>query len=459
MLTRILWYLPNRVMDVLDIVRLRAAVGPGLEAGVRVTDVGALYMGNSRSFWVGIPGERAPGSFPRPAGAAQKQGLVLFGVDASDVTPNPPRYEFSEIGAQLHLGVVGVEAGVVPAELADFLVGLFGMDPSGDDLPRSAESAPREPGRVLAYDHHNRVFPLKPRPDEFPDTGERLDYLYENLPIRLRGYMQSVDRSLVEEEEYLLEQPPVTKLEIGVWGEYISEPTSNMDFDQRFRLDVELPNFERNLSLFVDSDYNDDLPGTDVQDAERRGLVFGFRRQLEKLNISGDVGMKTRLPPELFARLRWRPEWNWGETGMHFEQRLFWENEDGFGVLSNFQAYRWLGESHEWMFRNLTAARFSESTQGAEWQQTLSVGHMTHLVDEYLRNSNISTDDAVQCLSYRASVFGNDRDLTKYRTTVLYRHPLYNQFVLVEVEPGLEWRDENDWTTQYRLTLGMVLLF
>jgi hypothetical protein len=457
--TKTLWYLPNRVLDLLDIVRLRAAVGPGLEAGVRITDVSSLYAGKSRAVWLGLPGERTPGGLPHVAGVTQKRGLVLFGVDATDLTPYPPRYEFSEIGVQLHLGVAGVEAGIVPNAMVDFLFGLIGKDWSGDDLPRSGPAKPAKPGRVLSYDHDNREFPLYPRPDEFDGTSERLDYLYENLPIRMRGYMHSLDRSLVDEEAYVIEQPPVTELEFGIWAEYISEPSATTDFDQRFRLDVEFPNVERNLSLFVDTDYNDDLPGTDVRDAENRNFVLGFRRQLEKMNISGDVGVKARWPPELFARLRWRPQWNWGETTMNFEQRLFWENEDGFGVLSTFQAYRWVGDSHEWIFRNLTAGRFSESTDGAEWQQTLSFDHMTRLVNEHHRSQDIGTNDALQCLSFRASVFGNDRIHNKYRSTVLYRHPLYKEFVILEVEPGLEWRKEYDWTTQYRVDVGMVLLF
>src|SRR5262245_39031928 len=36
---KLLWYIPNRISDVLDIVRARVRVGPGLEVGARVTEL------------------------------------------------------------------------------------------------------------------------------------------------------------------------------------------------------------------------------------------------------------------------------------------------------------------------------------------------------------------------------------------------------------------------------------
>ncbi len=58
----ILWYVPNRVLDLLDIFRLRIRVGPGLAANFRITDYGAFYIGNYNSVYVGLPGPRSPHS-------------------------------------------------------------------------------------------------------------------------------------------------------------------------------------------------------------------------------------------------------------------------------------------------------------------------------------------------------------------------------------------------------------
>ena len=39
------------------------------------------------------------------------------------------------MGAGLHLLLLGVEAEVHPFEIIDFVAGLVGYDPSGDDVP------------------------------------------------------------------------------------------------------------------------------------------------------------------------------------------------------------------------------------------------------------------------------------------------------------------------------------
>jgi len=44
--TRLLWYAPNRILDLLDMFRLRLRIGPGLAANVRMTDYGAFYIGH-----------------------------------------------------------------------------------------------------------------------------------------------------------------------------------------------------------------------------------------------------------------------------------------------------------------------------------------------------------------------------------------------------------------------------
>ena len=457
--TKTLWYIPNRVLDFVDMFRLKIAVGPGLEAGARITDPFTVYAGSSRTVYVGLPGERAPGEWPSILGATQKTGLVLLGADASDLHPDPPRYEFSEIGVQFHLGAVGMEAGVVPSEALDFLHGILGRDRSGDDLPRRQPRIPRSPGRVLRPEFEGASYPLDIQPDSFSSLGERLDYLQKNVPVRMQGYMHHLDRAFLEDHHHVEAQPPVRDLEVSLWYEFISGPDGSHDLDAKLKIDVELPNLERNLSLFIDSNYNDALPGEDQVNIDDSGVAVGLRRQMEQYDLSADVGIHSGIPPELFTRLSWRPGWEWGETTMGFEQRFFWENEDGFGTLSQLHAYRWLGDAHHWLFRNLSAARFSESTTGMEWQQTFTLGHMTHLVEENRRESNVGLRDALQCHGWKASVFGNDRLLETYRATMIFRRPLYGNFVLLEFEPGLEWRNEHDWTTQYRFDLGVILLF
>ncbi len=72
-LHKLVMYVPNRVLDMLDVVRLRARVGPGVALNVRVTNLAAVLL-------------------------------------------------------------VGLDAGVEPLELLDLVAGLFFIDLRADDL-------------------------------------------------------------------------------------------------------------------------------------------------------------------------------------------------------------------------------------------------------------------------------------------------------------------------------------
>lgn len=91
---RLLWYIPNRVMDLFDMVRLRVKAGPGLSAHVRVTDFASFYVGGHKTVYAGLPGPRYPASVRSPLGLERQKGLVVMGVDASDDLRHPATYTF-----------------------------------------------------------------------------------------------------------------------------------------------------------------------------------------------------------------------------------------------------------------------------------------------------------------------------------------------------------------------------
>ncbi len=130
---KILFYIPNRALDLVDIFRLRAKVGPGISGGIRLTSVASFYGGKHNTIYVGLPGPRAVQKKPRPWGREKEKGITFFGVDATDDSKHEPEHSPSEIGMEVHLLLVGIDAGVDPVEFGDFLAGWIGKDPRGDD--------------------------------------------------------------------------------------------------------------------------------------------------------------------------------------------------------------------------------------------------------------------------------------------------------------------------------------
>ena len=131
---RVLTYLPNRVFDLLDVVRLRARLGRGLALSLRASEWADFYLGSYATLYAGLPGPRGR-VLPRlPAGLESRSGVEVSAVDATLGGPLAPDYGLYEIGAGVQLTLVGFDVGVEPFEFLDFLAGWALRDPAHDDF-------------------------------------------------------------------------------------------------------------------------------------------------------------------------------------------------------------------------------------------------------------------------------------------------------------------------------------
>lgn len=129
-----LLYIPNRVLDILDIFRLRVRVGPGLAAGVRATKVAEAYVGTYATAFVGLPGPRLRPTFKLPLGLESHNGASVSLADATVDGGIGPDYSSTEFGAGFQLAIIGVDFGFDPVEIVDFLTGIVTVDLREDDL-------------------------------------------------------------------------------------------------------------------------------------------------------------------------------------------------------------------------------------------------------------------------------------------------------------------------------------
>lgn len=129
-----LLYIPNRVLDVFDIFRFRARVGPGFSAGIRATKVASAYVGTYATVYGGLPGPRLR-QFPKlPVGLESHSGVTASIADATVDGGIGPDYSSSEFGVSLHLGIIGFDIGVDPVEAADLVTGVATIDIRDDEL-------------------------------------------------------------------------------------------------------------------------------------------------------------------------------------------------------------------------------------------------------------------------------------------------------------------------------------
>jgi hypothetical protein len=130
---KILLYLPNRLFDLTDVVRLRVRAGPGWAVGARVTRFAPFFIGDYQASWVGMPGPRGRASVPLPVGLDAARG-VGFGPVGTGSGSQAPDYGAGEIGALVHVYMLGFDVGFDPVELVDFFAGFAGYDISHDDF-------------------------------------------------------------------------------------------------------------------------------------------------------------------------------------------------------------------------------------------------------------------------------------------------------------------------------------
>jgi hypothetical protein len=127
----IVLYIPNRVFDLLDIVRLRVRVGPGISAGVRATKFASAFAGGHSSVFAGLPGPRGSAKLPLPVGFEVRGGVQVSLIDLSD---SKTYYDPLEIGLEVQPVIVGCNIGIGVLELLDFATGIFMIDLQDDDF-------------------------------------------------------------------------------------------------------------------------------------------------------------------------------------------------------------------------------------------------------------------------------------------------------------------------------------
>ncbi len=132
---KLLLYAPNRILDVLDVVRVRVRLGPGGAIGVRATQPATVSYGMYESIYAGLPGPRNGESFKLPVGIESYDGLQVSVADTAVDGFTGPDYSFTEIGVSVYALFVGADVGVDPIlELADLAAGILFWDMRGDDL-------------------------------------------------------------------------------------------------------------------------------------------------------------------------------------------------------------------------------------------------------------------------------------------------------------------------------------
>ncbi len=308
--------------------------------------------------------------------------------------------------------------------------------------------------------------PLHPE----PDTGRTgmVDRIQQRISGFVLGGMDRTDRAIngafVPETERHLNDlgrffgdrgAPRNRTRIRITP-YVVMTETDTKISSRFRGHFDLPRLEDRVQLVFDNmaddsdllgeyrDFSSRDPARPTDNPERVALRWRF---LNDVRFDSDLAGGLRFTPEpepqvkLRGRMKWaNPYWrvNLGET-------LFWDHDDQFGEITELQASRRLGVRYGLSLRQ--SALYSEVSQGVE------LGSSAGLTRRLSRRRVVTLTGAVGWHTHPNAV------VNEYIVRMPYRQLVYRDWVFVEIEPGLDFHNDNDWDAEPRLTLRLEMQF
>ncbi len=121
-------YIPNRILDLFDILKIGVNVGPGVGFHAEATDPAQALLISRESVGVGFQTLRY---MPFSGGVESASGTGTLPPDTWEGLGW--RHSPTDLRLEIHPEFVGAHAAVDPVEIADFLLGLFLIDIRRDD--------------------------------------------------------------------------------------------------------------------------------------------------------------------------------------------------------------------------------------------------------------------------------------------------------------------------------------
>lgn len=298
----------------------------------------------------------------------------------------------------------------------------------------------------------------QPKPAHFKCFSERLDYIHTNLyndyNTRIERTDQYIGRNLMSREA-----PIASRFRCGLYAQIAQEDSTEFAFSPDFEAEIALPNLEKTWNIIVNTADPQDLPSADPTE-KRNDIRFGVSTIMKKLDLRTDVGIRVTWLPVGYAILKWAPVWNYELWQVRPSQRFFYETDDGFGEQTQLGVYRWFGKRSRLAAGGIAAGTFSESTDGLEWEQTLKVGYIRELIEETGRGKGaVDGSDMARGTWLRYTLSGSDTLITEHRVVLGHRHPLYQRWIYLDIQPGIKWRNESDWSTDPFVLFGLDFFF
>lgn len=219
-------------------------------------------------------------------------------------------------------------------------------------------------------------------------------------------------------------------------------------FDNKFRVRLKLPHFKDRLDLIFSDDEEDSLSQLplEVVNAQARVEDDSFAAAVRFVHHSNsDHVTDTRLgisSGDVFVRARHKTRYSWDKThGLRVEPAVFYFMDDGLGARLLLEYDYQLSLRNQ--FRFDYSIRGSEAFSGIRWKHGFY----------HLHQFSLKQAGALGLVIDGERNGENGFIIDNYTLSYRYRFNAYKRWLFFEIEPFLEWpEDEN-----YKTTLGIAL--
>jgi hypothetical protein len=164
----------------------------------------------------------------------------------------------------------------------------------------------------------------------------------------------------------------------------------------------------------------------------------------------------------VFAAVKWEKKYTPGNWYLTPHVRAYWESDDGLGQMTSLRVNRWLDSGHTKLFRSVSAGRFTDESNGWDWEQSIGVGFIKELISDKHRE-NVVAKDVAYGLGLNGTIFGHINSgsavTDRYRIRFVMRRQIYKRWIYLQISPEIEFKRYMDWEPSYMLRIGFDMLF
>tara|TARA_Y100001934_G_scaffold283902_1_gene409585 strand:+ start:17039 stop:18070 length:1032 start_codon:yes stop_codon:yes gene_type:complete len=209
---------------------------------------------------------------------------------------------------------------------------------------------------------------------------------------------------------------------------------NTVEYQPSIKARVRLPNISKKLHLLItdDDEERNTIPSSKnyankslSKETSRLGKLLGID-DADPVDYDFDVGFKSDDGPRLFTRARATFQlWPSADSNLRLSQSVFWLDGLGYGEETLLEYNQTLSDIT--LFRWVTAAEYSEETEGLRLEQNLIFFQQL---------------DQKRGLSYRMQMLGHTRptlNVVEYGFHILYRRNFLKPWLYYELEPSVYW--------------------